>query len=114
MKNIFEKVKGFVVKYQSPIKASALVVGGALLTATHAFAADLGSVIGDADAGFGTATGLTDGISGVVTWAGTNLYMLFIGSGLAVLYNLRYWIVALVIISAIIYFAFRAFRFFRH
>jgi hypothetical protein len=114
MKNAYEKVKGFLSKHQGAIKASAFVVGGALLTAGHAFASDIASTISDADTGFGTATGLTDGISGVVTWAGTNLYMLFVGSGLAVLYNLRYWIVALVIISAIIYFAFRAFRFFRH
>jgi hypothetical protein len=116
MKNSYEKVKGFVGKYQNAIKASVLAVGGMLLSAGSAFATSvsLTDTISGANSGFVTATGLTDGIAGVVTWAGTNLYMLFVGSGLAVLYNLRYWIVALVIISAIIYFAFRAFRFFRH
>jgi hypothetical protein len=53
-------------------------------------------------------------VSQVVTWAGDNLIKLFIGSGLAVLYELRGWIVALVVIGAIVYFAYRAFRFFRH
>jgi hypothetical protein len=59
-----------------------------------------------------TTTGFEMG--DVVTWAGDNLIKLFIGSGLAVLYSLRGWIVALVIIGAIVYFAYRAFRFFRH
>lgn len=72
----------------------------------------MGTLITDASAGFATTTGFT--ISSVVTWAGDNLIKLFIGSGLAVLYELRYWIVALVIIGAVVYFAYRAFRFFRH
>lgn len=72
----------------------------------------MGTLISDASAGFATTTGFA--ISSVVTWAGDNLIKLFIGSGLAVLYELRYWIVALVIIGAIVYFAYRAFRFFRH
>jgi hypothetical protein len=59
-----------------------------------------------------TTTGFD--VGDVVTWAGDNLIKLFIGSGLAVLYELRGWIVALVIIGAIVYFAYRAFRFFRH
>lgn len=72
----------------------------------------MGDLITDASAGFASTTGF--GISDVVTWSGDNLIKLFIGSGLAVLYNLRYWIVALVIIGAVVYFAYRAFRFFRH
>lgn len=69
-------------------------------------------MIDTATSSFQTTTGFD--IASVVTWAGDNLIKLFIGSGLAVLYNLRYWIVALVIIAAIVYFAYRAFRFFRH
>lgn len=70
------------------------------------------TLITDATAGFASTTGFS--VSSVVTWAGDNLIKLFIGSGLSVLYELRYWIVALVIIGAIVYFAYRAFRFFRH
>lgn len=70
------------------------------------------TMINAATSSFLTTTGFD--VSAVVTWAGDNLLKVFIGSGLAVLYNLRYWIVALIIISAIVYFAFRAFSFFRH
>ncbi len=53
-------------------------------------------------------------LSAVMVWAGDNLIKLFIGSGLALLFYLRGWIVAMLVIAAIIYFAYRAFRFFRH
>jgi len=72
----------------------------------------MGDLITTSEAGFASTTGFS--VSDVVEWTGDNLITLFIGSGLAVLYNLRYWIVALVILAAIIYFAYRAFRFFRH
>lgn len=70
------------------------------------------TMISNATSSFLTTTGFS--VSSVVTWAGDNLIKVFIGSGLAVLYELRYWIVALVIIAAIVYFAYRAFQFFRH
>lgn len=70
------------------------------------------ALIATSSAGFLATTGFN--ISDLVTWTGTNLIELFIGSGVALLFNLRYWIVALVIIAAIIYFSFRAFQFFRH
>ena len=69
-------------------------------------------MIGNATSSFLTTTGFD--VSAVVTWAGDNLIKVFIGSGLAVLYELRYWIVALIIIAAVVYFAYRAFGFFRH
>lgn len=72
----------------------------------------MGGLISTAEAGFASTTGF--GVDDVIAWSGDNLIKLFIGSGLAVLYELRYWIVALIIIAAIVYFAFRAFRFFRH
>ena len=65
-----------------------------------------------ANTGFASTTGFS--VDSVTQWSGDNLIKLFIGSGLAVLYSLRYWIVALIIIGALVYFAFRAFRFFRH
>lgn len=70
------------------------------------------TLIASAESGFNTTTGFS--VASLVAWAGSNLYLLFIGSGVAVLYELRYWIVGLIIIGAIIYFAFRAFGFFRH
>ena len=72
----------------------------------------MGDLIANATSTFVTTTGFD--VSSVVVWAGDNLIKLFIGSGLAVLYELRGWIVALVIIGAVVYFAYRAFRFFRH
>ena len=72
----------------------------------------MGDLISASEAGFASTTGFS--VSSVVDWAGDNLIKVFLGSGLAVLYNLRYWIVALVIIAAVVYFAYRAFRFFRH
>ncbi len=72
----------------------------------------MGALITDANTGFASTTGFS--IDSVTAWMGDNLLSLFIGSGLALLYSLRYWIVALIIISGIVYFAFRAFQFFRH
>ena len=72
----------------------------------------MGDLITTAQVGFASTTGFS--VGSVVEWAGDNLIKLFIGSGLSVLYELRYWIVALVIIGAVIYFSYRAFRFFRH
>lgn len=72
----------------------------------------MGDLLSSATSTFMTTTGFN--VGEVVTWSGDNLIKLFIGSGLAVLYELRGWIVALVMIGAIIYFAYRAFRFFRH
>jgi threonine/homoserine/homoserine lactone efflux protein len=72
----------------------------------------MGDLITNASNGFSSTTGFS--VASVVEWTGDNLITLFIGSGLAVLYELRYWIVALVIIAGIVYFAYRAFRFFRN
>jgi hypothetical protein len=70
------------------------------------------AMISAATSSFLTTTGFD--VSAVVTWAGDNIIKLFIGSGLAVLYNLRFWIVAVVVIYAIVYFGYRLFHFFRH
>lgn len=69
------------------------------------------SLITNASTQFASTTGFT--IASVVDWSGDNLVKLFIGSGLAVLYELRYWIVALIVISICVYFAYRAFKFMR-
>lgn len=72
----------------------------------------LSLMLASASASMEATTGFN--IQGVVQWAGENLIALFIGSGLAVLLALSGWLVALLILGAIIYFAYRAFRFFRH
>lgn len=66
----------------------------------------MGDLITAAETGFASTTGFS--VGSVVSWAGDNLIKLFLGSMLAVLYELRYWIVALLIISIIIFFAYRA------
>ena len=65
-----------------------------------------------AEQGFASTTGFS--VSSLVDWSVTNLLLVWVGSGVALLYELRYVIAALLILGAIIYFAFRAFRFFRH
>lgn len=69
-------------------------------------------IINSATSTFATTTGFS--FADVVTWVGDNLIKLFIGSGIGLLDSLKGWIVALVVISAIVFFAYRAFRFFRH
>jgi hypothetical protein len=53
------------------------------------------------------------GWSDVVTYM-KNLLMLVIGSGLGLLETLMPYIIGLVVISAIVYFLYRGFRFFKH
>ncbi len=69
-------------------------------------------LVANASSTFNTTVGFTP--ADAVDWTGTNLIKPFIGGGLDLLYELRYWIIALVVLSAIIYFAYRAFRFYKH
>jgi hypothetical protein len=71
----------------------------------------MGTLIGNATTTFETTTGLT--FANVVSFMGDNLKLL-IGSGLGVLQALLPWIIALVVIGAIVYFLYRGFQFFRH
>ena len=68
----------------------------------------MGDLISAGEAGFASTTGFS--VGSVVSWAGDNLIKLFLGSMLAVLYELRYWIVALIIIGLVVYFSYRALR----
>lgn len=72
----------------------------------------MGTIVNAATTTFNTTTGFT--LASVLQWAVTYLYDLFIGSGLAVLYELAPWIVAIIMIAAVVYFAYRMFQFFRH
>lgn len=69
------------------------------------------ALIATSTAGFLTAFGfsLTDLITFMKNWL---LYI--IGAGLGILQALMPYIVGLAVISAIIYFLYRAFKFFRH
>lgn len=71
----------------------------------------MSDLIATSTAGFLTAYGisLTDLITFMKTWL-----MYIIGAGFGVLQALMPYIVGLAVISAIIYFLYRAFRFFRH
>lgn len=71
----------------------------------------MGDLISNATSSFNTTTGFE--MSSLVTWMADTLLKPFLGGGLSVLYELRYWIIALLVISIIVYFAFRAFRFYR-
>lgn len=52
-------------------------------------------------------------LASFVGWSASNFYDLFLGSGLAVLFYLRGWLVAMIMIGAIIYFVYRFFIFFK-
>lgn len=69
------------------------------------------ALIATSSAGFTSAFGLslTDLTSFMSTWL-----KYIIGSGLGVLQALMPYIVGLAVISAVIYFLYRAFRFFKH
>jgi len=53
-------------------------------------------------------------ITGVIQWAGENLIKVFLGMMFLILYNIRYWIIVLLVLGGIIAFSIRAFKFFRH
>lgn len=73
---------------------------------------DPGTLVNAATTTFASTTGFT--LDATLAWAVSSFYDLFIGSGLAILYELRGWIVAIIMIAAIVYFAYRLFQFFRH
>lgn len=72
----------------------------------------ISAMIAYADATFASTTGFT--VSSTSDFAGDTFFNLFAGAGLAALYEVRYWVVAILIISAIVYFSYRALRFFKH
>lgn len=72
----------------------------------------ISEIIAYADSSFGSTTGFT--ITNVTDFANQDFISLWLGSGLAVLFYLRYWIVALIIISAIVYFSYRAYVFYKY
>jgi len=69
------------------------------------------TIIDSASTTFNTTTGFT--LASVVDFM-TDMITLVIGTGLGILQSLLPWIVALVAIGAVVWFLFRAFKFFRH
>lgn len=70
------------------------------------------TVIDNANNGFTNTVGFSGGSA--VSWMGGNLLMSGIGVAMAVLYELRMWIFAIILISLVIFFSYRSFRFYRH
>lgn len=70
------------------------------------------ALLNTATSTFESTTGFS--MSSLLTWSVDNLLKVFLGSGIAVLYTLRYWIVALIVIGIILYFSFRGLGFFKH
>lgn len=63
-------------------------------------------------ANFEATTGFN--VNGVIAWAGDNLLRPIIGMVFLYLYGLRFWLIVLITFSALIYFTYRAFRFYKH
>ncbi len=72
----------------------------------------LGKYLGNATSSVASALGFS--IENAVSWMQVNLLLPIMGTGLGVLYDLRWYILGLVAVSIAIYFAFRAFGFFRN
>lgn len=51
--------------------------------------------------------------SEAVQWSGDNLIKPIMGGGFSILYVIRFWIIAVVVIYIILFFAFKAFRFYK-
>lgn len=69
-------------------------------------------LIDNATSSFQTTVGFAP--SSVVTWMVDNLLKPLIGGGVDLLYELRYVIIAVLVIFAIVMFSKRAYRFFAH
>lgn len=69
-------------------------------------------LISNALAAFASTTGFA--LSSAATWMWTNLAEPVLGGGLAVLYTLRFYILAVIMLAAVVYFFYRLFLFFRH
>lgn len=67
------------------------------------------TIVAAANTGFASTTGFS--LASVVQWMG-DIILVFIGSGLAVLDAMKYWIVALIAIGVVIFFVFKGLRFF--
>jgi len=69
------------------------------------------ALLQQATSSFQTTTGFS--LDSVVTWMWTNILDPILGGGLASIYELRYAIIALVLLTLIVFFAFKAWHIWR-
>jgi hypothetical protein len=70
------------------------------------------TLVNNATSSFQTTTGFS--LQSVATWMWDNLAEPILGGGLATLYTLRFYIIAVVMLAIIVYFGYRLFTFYRH
>lgn len=104
---MISKIKAYGLKALGYAPAGAIA-----LAAPLAHADSLNQVVGNATSSFEQTTGFS--MDSVATWMWTNLAEPILGSGLGVLYTLRWYIVATIALGIIVYFGFRYFGFFKH
>lgn len=104
---MISKIKAYGMKALQFAPAGVLA-----LAAPLAHADSLNTVVGNATSSFETTTGFS--MDSVAQWMWSNLAEPILGSGLGVLYTLRWYIVATIALAIIVYFAFRYFGFFKH
>lgn len=76
---------------------------------------DVPTGLGIASSSYGAFTNQTGtSPSDVKCWMTNKLLLPFLGAGLATLYTVRFWFVALIIFSALVYFGLRALGFFKY
>lgn len=71
--------------------------------------AGIGFIVSSASTGFSDTTGFS--FSDSVSWMG-GILLTFVGVALATLWEMKYWIVAIIAIGAVVFFVFKGLRFF--
>jgi uncharacterized membrane protein len=97
---------------QYGLAISGSIMGVLALVPSISYGAGIDDLVNTATTTFETTTGFS--MTSALAWGVDNLLKVFMGTGLAVLYVLRYWIVALAVLGILIYFGFRGFRFWKH
>lgn len=71
----------------------------------------MNDLIANATSSFQTTTGFS--LDSVATWMWTNLAEPILGGGLAVLYTLRFYIIAVALLGVVVFFGFRLWKMWR-
>lgn len=89
---------------------SSAIAGGVMVSFAPSLPVPTGltALVSDAELGFLSTTGISP--AEVTEWTGDNLILLLIGSGLALLSNMIYWIIAIIIVWIIISFSMTALK----
>ena len=70
------------------------------------------TIVDNATSSVKTTTGI--GIDDLLAYIGTNFVLPIFGAGVGMFYDMRYWIIALVIFGALVFFGYRWFKFSHH